>query len=101
MLGLAPAASGDTNSEAHQFQLAGDVGICPDGEHNAQLPGAMDVDVLEVEAARHGVDLQCLLVFDCCLEDGLHIDGRLLPLSDEAACRVRNDVDVRGFQSPL
>ena len=73
------------------------MGICADGKHDTQFPGAVDVDVLEVEAGRHGVDLQGLFVFDCCLENGFYIDGCRLPLSYEAARRVRDDINVRVF----
>ena len=69
MLRLAPAAAGDTDPEAHQFQLPCNVGIRPDGKHDPLFPCTVDMNVLEIEAARHGIDLQDFFVFGRGIED--------------------------------
>ncbi len=56
MLGLAPAAAGDANAEAHEAQVGTAMGVCAQGQLYPQLPRSVGVNIFQVESAGHSVD---------------------------------------------
>src|SRR4030043_1793497 len=73
MLRLTPCPPGNANPESHEAQMSNAVGIGPDGELYPLLSGTKSVDILQVKAVRHGVDLHDLTILGCGLEDGFQV----------------------------
>src|SRR4030042_1962920 len=97
MLRLTPCPPGNANPESHEAQMSNAVGIGPDGEVYPLLSGTKSVDILQVKAVRHGVDLHDLTILGCGLEDGFQVYRYRLTLSYKAAGRVGNHVDIGVF----
>src|SRR4030043_1906736 len=97
MLRLTPCPPGNANPELHEAQMSNAVGIGPDGELYPLLSGTKSVDILQVKAVRHGVDLHDLTILGCGLEDGFQVYRYRLTLSYKAAGRVGIHVDIGVF----
>jgi len=63
MLGFRTSRGGDADTEAHNFNWPAMWESVPIASITPSSTGTVDMDVLEVQAARHGVDLHRLLVF--------------------------------------
>ena len=90
-----PAAAGNANAKPHQGQMVGAVGISAHYKFHSQFHGASNVDIPQIKAVWHGIDLKRRARPGGRAKDCLHVQGNRLPLADEAASGMRQYVDMR------